>query len=206
MNDERKDTITSDAALEDKSGVDQGRRRFGKLGAAGTATVLTVTSRSAVAGWGQCTGSEIASGNLSRAGSPNPCGCSPGFWWGPTGRTLWSNLYASEPSRYPAWDATFKSIFGDFYTNPDVQLKDVGPSAHLTNKYGANKNQPYGMHAVAAYLNVLYYGDRYPLFANSPAAVIAAFAACTSEAALEAFLSTVDIYKSGVWCQGKDHS
>ena len=56
------------------------RRLLGRAGLSGTAVLLTTASRSALGGWGQCTGSELASGNLSRMGTLNPCGCSPGYW------------------------------------------------------------------------------------------------------------------------------
>jgi len=204
MNDEREDTVADEPAPEPKSGVDLGRRRIGTLGAAGTAVVLSVASRSAVAGWGTCTGSELASSNLSRAGQSNPCGCSPGFWWNTNGTVLWNN--APSLATYPR-TAKFNTLFQRaFYTDQNVKLKDVGPSTKNPNNFGANDNT--GMQAVAALLNAQYYGSRYPVVGlQSAAAVIGAFQqACDigTKAAFVAFVSRVDIYSStsNLWCSG----
>ncbi|MHB8494568.1 MAG: hypothetical protein ACYC9Z_04410 [Casimicrobiaceae bacterium] len=206
MNDERQSDADGESAPEPKSSVDQGRRRLGTLGLGGTAAILTVASRSAVAGWGTCTGSELASGNLSRVGTPNPCGCSPGFWWNNNGTALWTTaptLYVSYPRT-----ATFNGVFNvNFYTDPTVQLLAVGPSTTNPNNFGANDNT--GMQAVAALLNAQYYGSRYPVLGLQTAtAVIAAFQnACLAlnpKQALAAFVSRVDIYDStaDLWCNG----
>lgn len=200
------DTTESSGDPAPKSGVDQGRRRLGRLGASGTAVVLSVTSRSAVAGWGMCTGSELASGNLSRAGTANPCGCSPGFWWNTNGMALWTStptLYINYPPT-----AVFNTVFGvQFYTEPNIQLKDVGPSTKHPNIYGANDNT--GMQAVAALLNAQYYGSRYPVMnMHTAAAVIAAFQTAFRSidpvSALRNFVTTVDIYGkvNNLWCNG----
>lgn len=188
----------SDIALTAK--VDQRRRR---LGAAGTAVLLTLPGRSAVAGWGTCTGSELASGNLSRNGTANPCGCSPGFWWNINGHNLWTTsptLYTNYPET-----AKFNTVFGvSFYTNSNIELKDVGRSANIANNFQANKNT--GMHAVAALLNAQFYGSRYPVAGLQTAAdVITAFkAACLDKHSLAAFVNRVDIYSStrDLWCNG----
>lgn len=206
MNEQHRDTTENPGESTAKSGVDQGRRRLGTLGVSGTAVVLSVTSRSAVAGWGTCTGSELASGNLSRAGTANPCGCSPGFWWNKNGIALWTTaptLYIP----YPRATAKFNTVFGvSFYTDPDVKLMDVGPSTKIKNNYGANDNT--GMHAVAALLNAQYYGSRYPVVGmQTAAAVIAAFsAACVNKTTLAAFVTRVDIYAStsDLWCNGAE--
>ncbi len=209
MNERPQDTPEMTPEPAPKSGVDHGRRRLGTLGVSGTAVVLSVTSRSAVAGWGSCTGSELASGNLSRAGTANPCGCSPGFWWNKNGESLWD----SSPTLHLNFPriAEFNTVFGvTFYKKKaggsDVQLKDVGPSTKNENNYGANDNT--GMHAVAALLNAQYYGSRYPVPGMQTAAqVISAFkTACLGGATgLKAFVETVDVYKAGVWCNGENH-
>ena len=188
--------------------VNRGRRRLGALGITGTAVALSVTSRSAVAGWGTCTGSELASGNLSRADTANPCGCSPGFWWNKNGEALWS----SSPTlslKFPRTEA-FNTVFGvDFYKAKSdgtaVRLQDVGPSTKNDNKYGANDNT--GMHAVAALLNAQYYGARYPVSGmQTAAAVKAAFQLAVTNRTFTAFVSKVDIYSStaNLWCSGKE--
>ena len=198
-------------------GVNEGRRRLGKLGAGGTAAVLSVASRSAVAGWGSCTGSELASGNLSRPGAANPCGCSPGFWWNNNGTALWT----SSPTLNVNFTRTkkFNTVFGRaFYNGNNVQLKDVRPNTSNQNAFGANNNT--GMHAVAALLNAQYYGERYPVLGmQSAAAVIAAFqAACDKatmttsangkKAAFAEFVQKVDIYSrtTDLWCSGSRES
>ncbi len=185
------------------AGIDRGRRRLGTLGIGGTAAVLTVASRSAVAGWGSCTGSELASGNLSRASTANPCGCSPGFWWNKNGTALWTSaptLYLNFPRT-----ALFNTVFGvNFYKDSNVALSAVGPNTSNANNFGANNNT--GMHAVAALLNAQYYGARYPVAGlQTGAQVIAAFfAACVNKSTLSAFVTTVDIYSktSNLWCNG----
>jgi len=206
MNDEREDTVASEPAIEPKSGVDLGRRRLGSLGAAGTAVVLSVASRSAVAGWGTCTGSELASGNLSRAGQPNPCGCSPGFWWNQNGTALWTTA----PSLYQHYPRTaqFNAVFGVNFYNPDVQLLAVGPGTKNANTISDGHDlDNVGMQAVAALLNAQYYGSRYPVLGlQSAGAVILAFqtAFAGGKSGLKAFVSKVDIYSStsNLWCNG----
>jgi hypothetical protein len=200
MNDleENDTTVTSSEASDAK--VNQGRRR---LGTAGTAVLLTLPGRSAVAGWGTCTGSELASGNLSRTGTVNPCGCSPGFWWNNNGVGLWT----SSPTLYINYPRTakFNDVFGvNFYNDPNVKLQDVGPSTKNPNKFGAADNT--GMHAVAALLNAQFYGARYPVLGMQTAsAVISAFrTACVDKNSLAAFVNRVDIYgrTADLWCNG----
>lgn len=209
MNEQAEDDTTANSGdPAPKSGVDQGRRRLGKLGASGTAVVLSVTSRSAVAGWGMCTGSEIASGNLSRAGTANPCGCSPGFWWNNNGMALWQSTPTLNINYPPT--AQFNTVFNvSFYTDSNIRLMDVGPSTKNPNTCGANDNT--GMQAVAALLNAQFYGSRYPVASmHTAAAVISAFQTAFNskkynKSALSTFVSTVDIYsKTGnLWCNGK---
>ena len=189
--------------------VNRGRRRLGALGITGTAVALSVTSRSAVAGWGTCTGSELASGNLSRADTANPCGCSPGFWWNRNGKALWDSSPTLK-NNFPRATAEFNTTFGvDFYNKKAdgtaVRLKDVGPSTKNDNKYGANDNT--GMHAVAALLNAQYYGARYPVSGmQTAAAVKTAFQLAVTNGTFTDFVSKVDIYAStaNLWCSGKE--
>lgn len=186
-------------------GVDHGRRKLGTLGASGTAILLSLPSKSAVAGWGSCTGSELASGNLSKAGTANPCGCSPGFWWNENGAAL----RASAPSlaAYP-FTTVFNTFFGrNFLVTSTTTFQNCGPSSNPPNTKGAPSST--AMHAIAALLNAAYYGTRYPVTGmQTPAAVIAAFQAAfdsLASNALSTFVSTVDVYKAGVWCNGNNH-
>ena len=189
-----------------------GRRRLGGLGLGGTAVALSVTSRSAVAGWGQCTGSELASGNLSRDPTKaNPCGCSPGYWWNPNGTFLWnSNPLGVFTGFMPG--AAFNQVFGcNFLAEANRTLATCGPSTKPPNTVGANGNT--AMHAVAALLNAAYYGTRYPVPGmQTPAAVVAAFKDCFNAPAQTRakrfvdFVKKVDVYDpKNTWCQGKDH-
>lgn len=193
-----------------------GRRRLGKLGAGGTAVALTVASRSAVAGWGNCSKSELASGNLSRdMNEANPCGCSPGYWWNPNGSALWSDPLVTGFVGCRPGDM-FNTVFGNIaFLSPDLPLSAVGPSTNPANTCGANGNT--AMHAVAALLNAIYYGTRYPVpglqtAADVKAAFLAAFNTSTvgnpnaKKQAFAAFVTRVDVYTSKpTWCQGKSH-
>ena len=199
----------SDAVVElaDARGgsVDQGRRKLGTLGVSGTAVLLSLPSKSAVAGWGSCTGSELASGNLSKVGTANPCGCSPGFWWNNNGATLRGT--APSLATYP-FTAVFNTFFGRaFLANATTTFQNCGPSSNPPNTKGAPPST--AMHAIAALLNAVYYGARYPVIGmQTPAAVIAAFQTAFDSPgsnALNTFVSTVDIYKTGVWCNGTNH-
>ena len=183
-------------------GVDQGRRKLGTLGASGTAILLSLPSKSAVAGWGSCTGSELASGNLSKAGTANPCGCSPGFWWNNNGTALRGS--APSLAAYP-FTTVFNTFFGvNFLQDSNRTFQNCGPS----DKPDYTKKAPAStaMHAIAALLNAAYYGTRYPVSGmQTPAAVISSFQLAFNNNALEAFVTSVDVYKAGVWCNGKDH-
>lgn len=191
-----------------------GRRRLGKLGAGGTAVALSVASRSAVAGWGSCSKSELASGNLSRdINQANPCGCSPGAWWqSQKGPALWNDPLVTQFQGFRPLDS-FNTVFGCAFLTPDQALKDVGPSTNPANFCDANRNT--AMHAVAALLNAAYYGSRYPTPYQTPAAVKAAFLAAfntvgdnnAKKAAFAAFVSAVDVYTTqNTWCLGSDHT
>ena len=191
-----------------------GRRRLGALGAGGTAVVLSAASRSAMAtGWGSCTKSELASGNLSRdMSNANPCGCSPGYWWNNNGMALWNDPTVTVFTGFRP-NAMFNTVFGCNFLTPDKRLKDIGPGVNPPNACGANGNT--AMHAVAALLNAAYYGARYPVPGmQTPAAVITAFKAAflnpvgntAKKAALASFVTKVDVYSAKpTWCQGTSH-
>ena len=189
-------------AAEPSGSVDQGRRKLGTLGVSGTAVLLSLPSKSAVAGWGSCTGSELASGNLSKAGTANPCGCSPGFWWNSQGTAL----RASAPSlqAYP-FTTVFNTFFGrNFLTEGNTTFQNCGPSANPS--YTKTAPGPTAMHAIAALLNAAYYGTRYPVTGmQTPAQVIASFQLAFDNNTLGAFVTLVDVYKPGVWCNGTNH-
>lgn len=189
-------------------GVDRGRRKIGAAGVAGTGVILSLASRSAMGGWGQCTGSELASGNLSRTGTPNACGCSPGYWWNINGQATWDKYLLA----YPRLTSKFNVIFGRTYFNPDVLMWNCGPNtnnprAHLPSANGLDN---VAMHAVAALLNAAFYGTRYPVPGlQTPGAVIAAFQTAVdanTPQALKDFVARVDIYTSArTWCDGTQH-
>ncbi|MCV2368005.1 hypothetical protein [Roseateles oligotrophus] len=212
MNEQTNDKGSDDqqASADDK--VDQGRRRLGTASVTGTAVLLSLPSRSAVAGWGSCTGSELASGNLSRAATANPCGCSPGFW-GPAnlnGTALWNKtpkLY----TKYPR-TAKFNTVFGvTFFKNTaNITLEQVfpqqkaGPGKGYFNNFNASDST--AMHAVAALLNAEFYGLRFPAGYADGLAAIAAFRAACTGGTLTTFVTHVDVYSSSnTWCNGKDH-
>lgn len=194
-----------------ESTTDQSRRKFASAGVVGTGVLLSVASRSAMGGWGQCTGSELASGNLSRTGEANPCGCSPGYWWNNNGDRSW-DLYLA--SQYPK-GSRFNDIFQvNYFTNAPnaVQIgdKDALNDGAVTFT-GCNAGN-IAKHAVAALLNAEFYGNRYPTGLHSGSAVIAAFQSAFSIpgsgkcAALKAFVARVDVYTSAsTWCFGKEH-
>ena len=192
------------------------RRLLGRAGLSGTSVLLTTASRSALGGWGQCTGSELASGNLSRMGTLNPCGCSPGYWWNINGFQTWDQYIED----YPRATSTFNVVFGlnmpgNLYFDPDVKLSACGPStnnprAFLPTDNGLNN---VAMHAVAALFNAAFYGNRYPVPGlQTPAAVISAFQTAFGlpdaqrASRLKAFVRRVDVYdSSNTWCNGSQH-
>lgn len=216
----------ADAIAGKPGDVDASRRRFAKAGLAGSGVILSISSRSALGGWGTCTGSEMMSGNMSRQGTPNPCGCSPGYW----GNHIpeWSKLITQgliNTAYNP--DADFDTVFslgapGMF--NPDAKLRDVAQRGnHLTVVLSSacdpknNKNnsdfldsaRTATFHAVAALLNASVYGARYPSIYHTPSAVISAFnsaantaySTCDKQTFVD-FITAVDVYTSGVWCFG----
>ena len=212
-----------DAIAGKPDNVDASRRRFAKAGLAGSGVILSISSRSALGGWGTCTGSEMMSGNMSRQGTPNPCGCSPGYW----GNHIpeWSKLITQgliNTAYNP--DADFDSVFGlgsPGMFNPDAKLRDVArnstpltialpsacdPSKNNSDFLGSARTATF--QAVAALLNASVYGVRYPVPYQSPSAVISAFhsafttayAACNKQAFVD-FIAAVDVY-TGIWCFG----
>lgn len=220
MNELDKNSQTDATPTPQTEQVDAARRRLTRGGAAGAGVLLSVASRSAfgTSTWGTCTGSEIASGNLSREGTPRPCGCSPGFWGNRNGKKIWEN-----PDLIPfiyAQGQYFNSVFGVAFFKPSknetlrdgidktgvIYDKTMSGGWCPTNKI--NNMQTCAFHAVAALLNAQYYGNRYPVIGmQSPEAVIAAFQTAFSGgvSALETFITKVDVYKSGVWCEGQNH-
>lgn len=189
--------------------TDQTRRKLTTAGIAGTGVLLSVASRSAMGGWGQCTGSELASGNLSRTGDPNPCGCSPGFWWKQNGKKIWTDPNSTSLALYPPSSA-FNSVFGVnlFKANPIVTLLMIGPGKKNNFQIECGVNlDTVAMHAVAALLNAAYYGNRFPVVGmQTPAGVISAFKSAFNSGCggLQMFLEKVDIYGKtpNLWCSG----
>jgi hypothetical protein len=205
--------------------VDEARRRITRGGAAGAGVLISVASRSAfgTSTWGTCTGSELASGNLSRDGAPRPCGCSPGYWKSsnPNGTAVWN-----DPNLIPATygpGQSFNTIFGVtfFKASDGVTLRNAVDKTKLpyqqpggwcpTNK--ASNMQNVAFHAVAALLNAQFYGSRYPVTGlQSPTSVITAFQNAFNTAgtitdkinALTAFMTKVNIYATttDLWCNG----
>ena len=220
MNELDKNSQTDATPSPQTEQVDATRRRLTRGGAAGAGVLLSVASRSAfgTSTWGTCTGSEIASGNLSREGTPRPCGCSPGFWGNRNGKKIWEN-----PDLIPfiyAQGQYFNSVFGVSFFKPSknetlraaidktgvIYDKTMSGGWCPTNK--VNNMKTCAFHAVAALLNAQYYGNRYPVIGmQSPGAVIAAFQTAFSGgvSGLESFMSKVDVYTSGVWCEGQNH-
>ena len=214
-----------ETATPQAGGVDEARRRITRGGAAGAGVLISVASRSAfgTGTWGTCTGSELASGNLSREGTARPCGCSPGYWKSsnPNGTAVWNDTNLIPATYGP--NTSFNTVFGVTFFKPsdNVTLRNAVDATKLpyqqpngwcpTNK--ASNMQTVAFHAVAALLNAQFYGSRYPVTGmQTPAAVIAAFQNAfnkptTTEkiTALTAFLTTVDIYAStsDLWCNGK---
>ncbi|MDY0057690.1 MAG: hypothetical protein RBS46_15475 [Methyloversatilis sp.] len=219
MNELDKNSQTDAVPTPQTEQVDAARRRLTRGGAAGAGVLLSVASRSAfgTGTWGTCTGSEIASGNLSRDGAPRPCGCSPGFWGNKNGKKIWQN-----PDLIPfiyAQGQYFNSVFGVSFFKPRnnetlreaidksgvIYDKSMSGGWCPTNK--VNNMKTCAFHAVAALLNAQYYGNRYPVIGmQSPEAVIAAFQTAFSGGvpALESFITKVDVYTSGVWCEGQN--
>lgn len=203
--------------------VSESRRRFSKAGLASSGIILTVSSRSALGGWGTCTRSEMLSGNLSRAGTPNPCGCSPGYWFNNNGTAMWDSLVSEGViSAQYGRSQSFNTTFGVTFFAPDVQLGQVTPKDK--NKFPLASPCKNGegvgtaaFHAVAALLNASVYGTMYPSIYHTPSSVINAFQSaantfksstgCKDNSQLTAFKSAVDKYDSSqTWCFGSQHT
>lgn len=199
MNENPVGDATAKSDLPQDVSVDQSRRRLGTLGVTGSAVLMSLSSKSAVAGWGSCTGSELASGNLSKAGTANPCGCSPGFWWNNNGASL--RVSAPSLQAFP-FTAAFNDYFGrNFLSTATTTFQNCGPSANPA--YTKSAPTSTAMQAIAALLNAAYYGARYPVVGmQTPAAVKAAFQRAFDNNDFTAFVAQVDVYKAGVWCNG----
>ncbi|HRP75021.1 MAG TPA: hypothetical protein PK725_01275 [Rhodocyclaceae bacterium] len=205
--------------------TDRGRRKFTAAGLAGTGVLMTLSNRSALgASLGQC-GSESVSAALSRQMDLPECGCSPGFWWNPNGERVWRDYI--EPA-YPQYarSASFNQVFctglpvdvPKFFKDDATTLWDARKAQNVfpPSNYDECANiHAIAMHAVAALLNVAFYGNRYPAVPtfDDPTEVIAALQAamqghywmnggetsgpvCT---ALTAFKNRVDVYNN-LWC------
>ena len=205
MNDNSSDEIRTDDPIEQDVAVDRGRRRFGTAGITGTAVLLSLPGKSAVAGWGSCSGSELASGNLSRTGDANPCGCSPGFWWNSNGQTL--RQTSPTLASYP-FTSMFNQVFGRNLFVSDTPFQNCKASSINNNSYAiSGLPKATAQHAIAALLNAAFYGARYPVLGmQTPTGVISAFQSAFDgkKQGISAFVNRVDIYSTGVWCNGKN--
>ncbi len=214
-----------ETATPQTGGVDEARRRITRGGAAGAGVLISVASRSAfgTSTWGTCTGSELASGNLSREGTARPCGCSPGYWKSsnPNGTAVWNDTNLIPAIYGPG--QSFNSVFGVTFFKPSDNVTLRNAVDMLFSPYTqpggwcpsgqANSMRTVAFHAVAALLNAQFYGSRYPVLGmQTPTAVISAFQSAFNKvtlsdkiAALNAFLQKVDIYSTypDLWCNGK---
>jgi hypothetical protein len=160
---------------------------------------MTVSSRTALGqAVGGC-GSESPSAALSRTGEVPDCGCSPGFWWNPNGQRVWTDYLETTFSKGASFNRVFCSglPYGvkPFFEEDSVTLqmaRESGGSYPGTN-YECSNVHAIGMHAVAALLNVAFYGNRYPAGFSNPAEVVSAF-----QDALVAYHAT----QNGNACQG----
>ena len=219
MSEKHLNDLTTRPAGTDGISVDHGRRKLSSAGIASTGVILSLASRSAMgAGWGSCTGSEIASGNTSRQGEKNPCGCSPGYWWNNNGSKTWDDFLAVS---YPK-SASFNTTFGvSYFANNSVTLLNCKGNTeyprHANLTASLNNHMVVAFHAVAALLNAQFFRLRWSQVAPGQvdgAAVISQFQAAfnsgtggAQKAALQAFKDKVDIYDSkGTWCMGSEHA
>ncbi len=204
----------TETAQAPQNQVDETRRRFSRGGAAGAGVLLAVASRSAfgTSTWGTCTGSELASGNLSREGTPRPCGCSPGYWKSSNqnGQELWGNVDIFTPYLK---GASFNDTFGrNFFASSSTTLqaavdKTGGALGSWCPASKVGNMQNVAFHAVAALLNAHFYGTRYPVTGlQSATALISAFKTAFDggTTSLTTFMTKVDIYgsTSNLWCDG----
>lgn len=197
--------------------VDQQRRKLTKAGIVGSGVILTLASRSAIGGWGVCTGSELMSGNLSRAGDANPCGCSPGYWGNTNGYATWMAQLGKLINSTYGPTAKFKDVFGvSFFVDNTTTLlqavrKERTPKTALCGRTSLSEGflKTAAFHAVAALLNASVYGSRYPVPVayQTPAGVISAFASAYT-CGLTDFVTKVDIYSTApnLWCFGAEEN
>ncbi|MDP2787282.1 MAG: hypothetical protein Q8O79_04325 [Pseudomonadota bacterium] len=219
MSDKTNSTLPDELDAAKTGQVDESRRRLAKVGIAGSGVILTLASRSVLGGWGVCTGSEIMSGNLSKPGDANPCGCSPGYWGNQNGYATWMAQLGNLISSSHAPTALFNTVFGVTFFGPNTgsALTTYGPNVTLWQAVHDKQsttpiitckgnNQNAAFHAVAALMNASVYGSRYPVPAGyqTPAGVINMFSAAASNCTLEDFVTIVDIYGkvSDMWCFG----
>jgi len=227
MNNKTNSTLPPESDAAKPEQVDETRRRLGKVGVAGSGVILTLASRSVLGGWGTCTGSEIMSGNLSKPGEANPCGCSPGYWGNNNGYDTWMDQLGKLIRSDHGPTALFNTVFGvDFYgpnTNPananktqalDVYGTDVTLWQAVHDKQSTNPviscpgvdEQTAGFHAVAALMNASVYGSRYPTPYQTADAVTTAFSTAASTCTLGTFVTQVDVYDpQSTWCFGEEH-
>lgn len=209
MNNKTNSALPPEPEAAKSEQVDEARRRLGKVGV-GSGVILTLASRSVLGGWGTCTGSEMMSGNLSRPGEANPCGCSPGYWGNNNGYATWTGLGGTLISASHAPTALFKSVFNDYFVDPNTTLlqavrKEKTPKIFCGKSEGFLKTAAF--HAVAALMNASVYGSRYPTPYQTAGAVITAFNSAVSGCTLETFVGAVDVYtSSSTWCFGDSHA
>lgn len=212
MSEQERDTSCNDhpaGAAPAVPGTDKTRRRLTAGGLAGAGILMTMSSRSALGQTVGACGSESVSAALSRQLEAVPCGCSPTFWWSSEGQRVWGEFLEAH---FPM-TASFNDVFGtslgadvpQFFKDDDVTLfmakRDHGP--YPETNYNKGNVSAYGMHAVAALLNVQFYGDRYPAdppFASASEVIMAFQEALRNEGeGLDAFKDRVDVY-NGTWC------
>lgn len=224
MNNKTNSTLPPESDTAKPEQVDETRRRLGKVGVAGSGVILTLASRSVLGGdWGTCTGSEMMSGNLSRPGEANPCGCSPGYWGNNNGSATWTNLLGTLINSSHGKTALFNTVFNVTYFGPNTgdDIATYGSNVTLwqavSNKQSTHplitcngdsegNKQTAAFHAVAALLNASVYGSRYPTPYQTASAVITAFSTAANNCGLTGFVSAVDVYDPrSTWCFGEQH-
>jgi hypothetical protein len=187
--------------------TDRSRRRLAAGGLAGAGVLMTLSSRSALGQVVGGCGSESASAALSRTGELPPCGCSPEFWSTDIGLQVWTEFLEIHFPKSASFNDIFSAGLPDavkpFFVDPAVTLLTAQNSGGVypETNYSCSGIDKVGMHAVAALLNVQFYGERYPPQFASTTDVIVAFqvglrGGCEG---LEAFKTRVDVY-GGMWC------
>lgn len=217
MSDKTNSTLPSETETDKAVQINESRRRMAKAGVVGSGVILTLASRSVLGGWGVCTGSEIMSGNLSKPGEANPCGCSPGYWGNINGYNTWMDQLGKLISSNHAPDKSFNTVFGvSFFKknldNTAVTLlqavrKEGIPKARCGKPEGDGSLKTAAFHAVAALMNASVYGSRYPVPAGyqTPTGIITNFLNYVTACNLDTFVRTVDVYTtSNMWCFGSE--